>query len=433
MSRESYNAKLTTPDKAVELIKSEHVVAIGMVTAEPAAILQALSQRLRGGDLKKIKFFTAFPQKTAMKTVLAPELCDCVEVISQFVSGGERGLVQTGLNYYLPNHFHQVPRLLTECIKPEVVATTVSPMDKAGFFSLGLSNEYTSVAARAAKVLIVEVNENMPRIFGQSLLHVSEVSAIVENHIPLIEAQATPPKPEDEVIGRIISEMVPDGATLQLGVGGLPNSVAAYLDNHKDLGIHTEVMVPGLIDLVKKGVATGAKKSRHPWKHVFTVAVGDRAMYEFMDDNPSMETYPVSYVNHPAVVAQNDLMISINSIIEVDLLGQCNSESINGRQYSGAGGQLDFVRGAYDSKGGKSILAFHATTHQGAVSRIVPRLEAGVMVTTPRMDVHWLVTEFGAANLKGKTTRERALAIIDLAHPKFREDLLRAAEEMYLL
>lgn len=227
--------------------------------------------------------------------------------------------------------------------------------------------------------------------------------------------------------------MVPDGATLQLGIGGLPNAVTANLMGHKDLGIHTEVFGPGMVDLIKNGVVTGRRKNTHPLKNVFTVAQGTREMYDFMNDNPSMESYPVSYTNDPAVIAKNDNVISINSVLEVDLLGQCNAEFLGGSQFSGTGGQLDFVRGAFNSKGGKSILAFYSTAQKGQISRVVPRFETGAVVTTPRMDTHYLVTEYGVANLKGKSTRDRALDIIGLAHPRFRDDLLKDAENMYLI
>lgn len=314
-----------------------------------------------------------------------------------------------------------------------VVITTVSPMDKAGYFSFGTANDFTSTAARHCKTLILEVNENMPRVFGDSLVHISEVNALVENHVPLLEMKPPEPRPEDEIIGKSICEMVPDGATLQLGIGGLPNAVTANLMGHRDLGIHTEVFGPGMVDLIKNGVVTGRRKNTHLFKNVFTVAQGTREMYDFMNDNPSMESYPVSYTNDPAVIARNDNVISINSVLEVDLLGQCNAESLGGSQFSGTGGQLDFVRGAFNSKGGKSILAFYSTAQKGKISRVVPRLETGAVVTTPRMDTHYLVTEYGFANLKGKSTRERALDIIGLAHPSFRDDLLKEAENMYLI
>ena len=227
--------------------------------------------------------------------------------------------------------------------------------------------------------------------------------------------------------------MIPEGATLQLGIGGIPNAVCHYLEGHKDLGIHTELMCPGMVHLIKKGVITGRKKTLHPLKHVFTNAIGDREMYAFMHDNPSMESYPVSYTNAPEIIAKNDRMISINSTIEVDLLGQCNSEYLGGSEFSGTGGQLDYVRGAFNSKEGKSIIAFYATAHNGEVSRVVPRFQGGTVVTTPRMDTHYLATEYGAVNLKGKSTRDRALDIISLAHPRFRDDLLKEAHILRLL
>ncbi len=216
-------------------------------------------------------------------------------------------------------------------------------------------------------------------------------------------------------------------------MGGLPNAVAYCLSDHKDLGIHTEVFGPAMADLIKSGVITGRLKSLHPRKHVFTVAQGVKDMYDFMDNNPSIEGYPVSHTNDPSVIAQNDNMISINSIIQVDLLGQCNAEFLEGSQFSGTGGQLDYVRGAYNSKGGKSILAFYSTAKNGAVSRVVPKFDPGAVITTPRMDVQYLVTEHGMVNLKGKSTRDRALAVISIAHPAFRDGLLREAENMYLL
>jgi itaconate CoA-transferase len=279
----------------------------------------------------------------------------------------------------------------------------------------------------------VEVNKNMPRVFGDALLHISEVDAVVEHTTPLIEFKWPGPKPEDEAIGKLVAELVPDGATLQLGFGGLPNVIAMKLMDHKDLGIHTEVFGPAMVELIRKGAVTGRRKNLHHMKNVFTVAEGTREMYRFMHDNPSMESYPVSYTNNPDVIALNDNMVSINSIIQVDLLGQCNAEFLAGYEYSGTGGQLDYVRGAYNSRGGKSILAFYSTARKGQVSRVAPRLDSGAVITTPRMDVHYLVTEHGAVNLKGKSTRDRALGIISIAHPRFRDSLLREAENMYLL
>lgn len=428
-----YREKLTTADEAVAAVADGSLLMYGVLLAEPPALLWAFANRLRSGDLKKLRILSGPPMQCAVDTVLAIDLADCVERCALFVGAGDRAQVHVGLNYYVPNHFHQAPRLISEFMEVDVAATTVSPMDRAGFFTFGTANDFTSTAARCAKRTIVEVNEYMPRVHGDSRIHISEVSAVVENHTPLPEFAQTAPGLADETIARTIAEMVPDAATLQIGIGSLPGAVCAFLTHHKDLGIHTEFLCQGMIDLVKAGVATGARKTLHRGTHVFTIAAGNEEMFDCIHDNPAFESHPVSYTNHPSVIAQNDNLISINSIIEVDLLGQANAESLDGHQFSGSGGQLDFVRGAFDSKGGKSILAFHSTARNGAVSRIVPRFKEGTMITTPRNDTHFLVTEFGAANLKGKSTRERALAIIDLAHPSFRDELLRAAEDMYIV
>lgn len=433
MYRSEYDQKLTSPGKASEHIKSSDTIVHGMAVGEPPALLEAIAGRVRDGGLNDLKIFSLFPMRYSASTILAPDLSDRVHSYSWFVSALDRGLVKVGLRYFVPNEFHQIPRFCRDFMDIDVTITTVSPMDKAGFFSFGAINDYISTAARYCRKLIVEVNQNMPRVFGESLVHVSEVGAIIENDVPLLEIIPSMPKPEAETIARKISEMIPDGATIQLGVGAIPNAVCSYLENHKDLGVHTELFCPGMVHLIKKGVITGAKKNRHRWKHVFTNALGDTEMYQFMNDNPSMESYPVSYTNDPSVIASHHDMISINSTIEVDLLGQCNSEFLGGSQFSGTGGQLDFVRGAFNSKGGKSIIAFYSTAHHGEVSRIVPRLAPGTVVTSPRMDTHYLVTEYGTVNLKGKSTRERALGIIGLAAPRFRDDLLREAENMYLL
>jgi len=433
MYRAEYKRKLTTADKAVAPIKNGGCIVHGMGVGEPPALLAAIADRVRADELVDAKIFSLLPMEHAAKTILAPDLIDRIHPYSWFVSGSDRGLVQYGMNYFVPNEFHQIPKLCCEVMEIDATVTTVSPMDKAGFFSFGALNDYISTSARHCQRLIVEVNPNMPRVFGDSILHVSEVDAIVENEVPLLEVAPVEPKPEAETIGRLVAELVPDGATLQLGIGGIPNAVASFLEGHKDLGIHTELFCPGMVSLIRKGAVTGRNKNIHVRKHVFTNALGDKDMYQFMDDNPSLESYPVSYTNAPHVIAKNDNMISINSTIEVDLLGQCNSEFLGGTQFSGTGGQLDYVRGAFHSKGGKSIIAFYSTAHDGQVSRIVPRFDPGTVVTTPRMDTHYLATEYGIVNLKGKSTHQRALDIISLAHPKFRDDLMKEAHQMHLV
>ncbi|ABD41292.1 acetyl-CoA hydrolase/transferase [Methanospirillum hungatei JF-1] len=428
-----YLELLKTPDQAVLPIQSDETIVYGMSICQPPALLKALADRILSENLQNINIYTFLPREHTQSTVLSPELCDQITHHSWFSGVADRTMTRYGLSYFVPSYLHQIPRLCQDFMDIDTVITTVSPMDKAGFFSFGTGNDYISTAARCGKRIIVEVNKYMPRVFGDSQIHLSDVDGIVEYDTPLLELQIPEKKPEDEIIGRMIADLIPNGATIQLGIGGLPNAVAGFLQDHTDLGIHTELFTEGMVDLIDMGVATGKKKTMHKEKHVFTTAAGTRRMYEFMDDNPSIESYPASHVCDPRIIAQNDNMISINSILEVDLLGQVNAEYLSGSLFSGTGGQLDFVRGAFDSRGGKSILAFYSTAKGGKISKIVPRLEAGAAITTPRADVHYLATEYGMANLKGKDTRQRALAIIDLAHPQFRDSLMMEADRMGLI
>jgi itaconate CoA-transferase len=427
-----YRKKLTTPPDAVNLIKDGNTVIVGVNFSEPPALLEAIARKAREGGLKAINTYSFNPQQYAAKTIFSPDLADCIRTHAWFVSSSIRNMVRVGLTYFIPSYLHQVPRLIRDHLSVDVSVTAVSPMDKAGYFSFGAAS-YISVAARLSKKVIVEVNENMPRVFGDALIHISEIDAIVENHCPLLEAVIPEVKPEDEQIGKLIAELIPDGACIQLGIGVIPNAVAGCLSSHKDLGVHSELLVPGMVDLIKKGVITGRKKTFHPRKHLFSVAYGNCEVYEFMNDNPSMESYASDYIMDPANIARNHHMISVNSILEVDLTGQCNAETIDGLQFSGTGGQLDFVRGAYNSPGGKSVLTFYSTAKNGEISRVVPRLESGAGVTTPRMDTHYLATEYGIVNVKGKSTRERALDIISIAHPRFRDELMREADNLRLI
>jgi itaconate CoA-transferase len=308
---------------------------------------------------------------------------------------------------------------------------TVSPMDRNGYFTFGTNNDYTSTAARKAKRLIVEVNRRMPRVYGRSSLHISEVDAVVENDASLLTLTERPIQEHERKLGQRIAELIPERACLQIGVGGVPSGVCNALMNRKDLGIHTEVLNPALARLIESGVVTNRWKKINPGKSVFTFAMGDQPFYDFLHDNLALESYPVNYVNDPAVIAQNDNVVSVNSTIEMDLTGACNSEYVKGHQFTSTGGQLDFVRGAYASKGGMSFIAFQSAIKDGKISKIVPRLSGPV--TTPRTDVHYVVTENGSANLKGLSSTERARALIGLAHPDFRDGLTAAAKEMHLL
>ena len=434
-----YQSKLTTPDQAVASIPSGSRLSMGMAMAEPPALLKALADRAEAGKVENVRLYYYEATSIAGKTVLRYELNDRLIPYCMFVSATERALIKRGMDdggrkviNYVPNNFHQAPRLLIDDIGIDTFVHTVSPMDRHGYFSFGTGNDYSTKVARAAKRLIVEVNENMPRVNGAGAeLHVSEVDAIVENNVPLLELPVRGPTAEDEVIGRTIASLVPDGACLQMGVGALPNLVCAELKARNDLGIHTEALNPGLVDLVRAGVVNNRRKTIDRGKTLFTFAMGQKEMYDFLNDNPAIASAPVDYVNDPRIIAQNDSVVSINATIQIDLTGACNSEHMLGHQYSASGGQLDFVRGAYASKGGKSIIAARSTAAKGKVSRIVPRLEGPV--TTPRNDTQYVVTEFGAVNLKGLSSTERAHALIGLAHQEFREELTVAAKKLNLI
>jgi len=302
-------------------------------------------------------------------------------------------------------------------------------MDKHGYFSLGTNADYGASVIRKAHKIIVEVNENMPRTFGECSVHISEIDGIIENDTPLIEIPPRLPSPTDAKIAALIAEYINDGDTLQMGVGGIPSAVLGLLKNHKNLGLHSELFCPAMVDLIRSGVINGKHKQWMQHKHIFTLALGDKEMYEFMDDNPSIVGYPASWVNNPVIIQKNNNMVSVNAAIEVDLSGQINAEQIAGQPFSGTGGQLDFVRGAYASKGGRSFIALNSTVKHGAISRIVPRLQGGA-VTDTRMDTQYVVTEYGCVNLKGLSLPQRAQALINIAHPDFRESLAQEASAL---
>lgn len=430
---DEYRAKLTTCENAASAVRDGDTLIHGVTIAEPPGMLTAIAERARAGDLNQIKVYTFNAQKHFARTLGSPDISDIVDSYTWFVSESSRNMVQVGLTQFIPVYLHQIPKIVMETMDVNVAVATVSPMNEDGYFSFGPCNGYLSVMAGLCKTLIVEVNENMPFVYGEALIHISNISMIVENTVPLPEILPMESNPLDLVIGKIITEYVPDRAVIQLGIGTLPNALASCLEGHKDLGIHTELLCPGMVDLIEKGVITGRHKNVHKGKHIFSLAYGGKKTFEFMDGNKSFENYPSSYVMHPGVIAQNHRMTAINAILQVDLLGQCNAEFLEGRQYSGTGGQLDFVRGAYDSPEGKSILVLYSTAKNEEVSRIVSRFPAGTMVTTPRNDAHYIATEYGIVNLKGKSTRERALALISIAHPKFRDELMREAENMSLM
>ncbi|WP_256731385.1 acetyl-CoA hydrolase/transferase C-terminal domain-containing protein [Sphingomonas sp. dw_22] len=426
----AYPARRMPAQAAIALIPRTAKIAMGLGVSQPPLLLATLADRARQGGIDSAAIYYLLSTAPAA-SILRTELRDKVRPMSLFHSGIERALDKEAatagvpLVDFIPTSFSQTPRVLCEQIDVDVLLTTVSPPDAEGWLSLGTNTDYALPVARTARQVIVEVNPAMPRVAGEGRIHIDQVTALVENHVPLTEIPAAAIGPEDRAIGEIIAGLAGDGDCLQMGIGALPDAVCAALRHHRGLGIHTELMTPGLAALMREGVIDNSRKTLLPGRAVFTFAMGDRALYDFLNDNPALESRPVDYVNDPAIIAANAQMLSVNATVQVDLQGACNSEFVAGRQFSAAGGQLDFVRGAYASKGGRSIIACHSTAAKGTVSRIVPRLDGPV--TTPRNDTHIVVTEFGAANLKGKTLRERADALIAIAHPDFREELARAA------
>ena len=434
--KDDYAAKLTTPAKAVEGIANGSTLCLALAVGMPGGLARAVADRILAGNLKDLNLYYQHSMKYSEETLIRPEVLSKVDARVFFMGDPDRKMVQIGLKEgrkylsYVPINFSNIPRALTEHIRVNTFVVTVSPMDASGHFSLGTNNDYASTVLRHCDRVVVEVNRNMPRVFGDSLVHVSEVQAIVENDAPLVQVPYKDPDEDSMKIGKCIAEQIPDGATLQLGIGNLPNAVALLVGNRNDLGIHSELFSHALMKLVKSGVANGKKKTLHPRKHVFTFAIGDDEVYQFINDNPSMESYASSYVNDIHVIAQHDNMMSVNTAVEVDLYGQVNGEFINGHKYSGSGGQFDFVKGASFSKGGKSFIGLKAAAKNGTISCIVPHVQ---MATDTRMDVEHIVTEYGCVNLRGRSTRERALALISIAHPNFRDELTKHAKSINLI
>lgn len=429
MYQAEYKSKLMTPGVAANLIPARGTLSMGMAVSEPPALLGAL-ERVKAGQIEELRVYYSHSVAAAAVTILKYEYMNVIKPHPFFPTIIERTLFERGRQdnrqviFYMPGNFSAMPRTLA-AIGIDAFLVMVAPMDKAGFFSCGTNSDYTIPTARIAKRLIVEVNPKMPRVFGNSSIHISEIDAIVENESPLFSLPLRPPNALDQAISRYIVEMVPDRATLQIGVGGVPNAVCAALTNHKDLGIHTELMMPSLAALIQSGTVTNRYKNVNPYKNVYTLAAGDDAFYEFLNDNSSIEAHPVDYVNDPYVIGRNDRVVSVSAFLEVGLDGEVNSEAVQDRQYSAPGGQLDFVRGAQLSNGGKSILAAYSTAAEETISRIVAKISGPT--TDPRADTQYIVTEYGVANLFGKSTAERAEALIAIAHPKFRDELRSGA------
>ncbi|HEX6200691.1 MAG TPA: acetyl-CoA hydrolase/transferase C-terminal domain-containing protein [Thermoanaerobaculia bacterium] len=427
---DDYKGKLCSAAEAVARISSGDRVYYGGNAAIPQALVRALAERkeeLRDVQLNHVLLIGDDP-------LSAPGTEGRFRHNSLFVGPADRRAVNEGRADYVPIFLHQIPRLFRDRIVPlDVAMVQVSPPDEHGFLSLGVEVLASKAACAMAGTVIVQVNERMPRVLGDSFLHVSRVQCVVEATEPLPTLVPEEATEVERAIGRHVVGLIEPGATVQMGIGGIPDSVYRNLEGPLELGIHTEMISDGAMRAIERGVVTGNRKNLHPGKAVITFALGSEELYDFVDNNPFLEAHPVDYVNDPFVVSQNDRLVAVNSGIEVDLTGQVCSDSIGTYIYSGFGGQVDFIRGAARSKGGRPVIALPSTAKGGGLSRIVPHLKEGAGVVTSRADVHYVVTEHGVANLFGKNLRERAEALIAIAHPDFRDDLERAAKERKLL
>lgn len=428
--REIYQSRLVSPSEAVQAVKSGDRVVVGHACGEPQALVKALVARAAELENVEIVHMVAMGKAEYCR----PEMTRHFRHNSLFVGATTRSAVNDGRADFTPCFFSEIPRLFYEGFLPvDVALIQVSPPDRHGFCSLGISVDYTKAAAECAQTVIAQVNENMPRTLGNSFMHISQFHYIVEVHEPLIELERPILTEVEESIGRHVAELIEDGSTLQLGIGAIPDAILRYLGNKKDLGIHTEMFSDGVVELYEAGVITNRAKTLHKGKMVANFLMGSRKLYDFVNDNPIVEMHPVDYTNDPYVIGQNYRMTSINSALQVDLTGQVCADTIGLTQYSGIGGQVDFVRGAARSKGGKAIIALPSTAGAGKFSRIVPTLDHGAAVTTSRGDVQFVVTEYGIADLRGKSVRARAEALIEIAHPDFRAELREKAKERRLV
>ncbi len=423
---ESYRAKIKTADEAVKVIQSGNRVLIHQGCNEPEVLVEAMLRR--APELRDVDIFHMATFGSAQYT--RPEYAGIFRHCAAFMGANVREAVQQGRADYIPIFLNEVEDLFRSGAVPvDVALIQCTPPDDYGYMSLGTGIDVTQTAAQYAKHVIVQVNDQVPRTLGDSFLHVTKADAVVETSQPLVEYKKAVITGVHHRIAKHVAALIPDGATIQTGIGGIPEAVLLALRDHKDLGIHSEMFSDELIDLIELGVVNNERKTIHPHKVIAGFCLGTRKLFEFINDNPIFEFHPTRYVNDPFIIAQNERMVAINSAIEVDLTGQVCADSIGHLPYSGIGGQVDFIRGAARAKGGVPIIARASTAKSGTVSRIVPELKPGAGVVTSRGDVHWVVTEYGAVNLHGKNLRQRAEALAGIAEPRFRKGLLEAARD----
>ncbi|NHZ78517.1 4-hydroxybutyrate CoA-transferase [Massilia sp. CCM 8695] len=425
-----YQQKLTTPAEALRLVRDGDMIVVPTGVGEPPALLTALSsQRQQFHDVKvaqilAMRKFGYFDQDTAHH----------VRHASLFFGGASRASGQGGWCDFIPNYFSELPGLIEQGLMPaDVVFAMASPMNEQGFFSLSLAVDYTMAAIAKARAVVLEVNPHVPFAHGQCHVHVSQVSALVESSEAILEVGLPKIGAVQEAIGKYVADMIDDGSTLQIGYGGIPDAVVMQLTSKHDLGIHTEMIGDGILTLIEAGAVTNRKKTFLPGKMVATFALGSQKLYKFLHHNPMIEMHPSNFTNDPYLAAQNDKLMTINATLQIDLLGQCGSESIAHLPYSGTGGQVDFVRAGNRSRGGKSFIVLPSTAKDNTISRIVPMLTPGTHATTSKNDINYVVTEYGVAQLRGKSAKQRAQALIAIAHPDFRASLRAEANRMCVL
>ncbi|MER2537723.1 MAG: acetyl-CoA hydrolase/transferase C-terminal domain-containing protein [Azonexus sp.] len=425
-----YQQKRMSAADAIRVVKNGDTIVIPTAVAEPPALLTALSEARR--DFRGVQISQILPVRKY--AYFDPETVENIRHTAYFFSGVTRAGGAEGWVDFIPAYFSEMPALIKrDQIPANVVFSLASPMDEYGYFSLSLGPDYTMAAIEKSHAVVLEVNPNVPFANGNCHIHISQVAALVESDEPILEVGLPKIGPVQEAIGKYVADMIPDGATLQIGYGGIPDAVVMQLTHKHDLGIHTEMIGDGIMSLVEAGVVTNRKKNYHPGKMFATFALGSKKLYQFMHRNPALEMHPVDFTNDPYLAGQNDNLHAINATMQIDFMGQCGSESLGSRPYSGTGGQSDFVRAANRSNGGKAFIVLPATAKDDTISRIVPTLSAGTHVSTSKNDINYVVTEFGVAQLRGKTAKQRCEALINIAHPNFRGELREAAKKMKLL
>jgi acyl-CoA hydrolase len=421
-----YKKRLRTADEALECVKSGMRVYIQPGCAEPETLVEALMRR--APDVYDVEIVHMMTMGCA--PYVAPEMAGHFRHNAVFIGANVRAAVNDGRADYTPIYLSEIESLFESGQMPiDVALIEVSPPDSHGFCSFGVGVDTTLTAARVAKHVVAQINDHMPRTYGDSFIHVDDIGAFVESSRPLCALKTVIVSDLQVAIAKKVTGLIEDGAVLQTGIGGIPDAVLPLLMDRKDLGVHSELVSDGVIPLIEAGVLTGARKNFKPRKIILGFALGTRKLFDFMDNNPIFEFHPTAYTNDPVLIARNDNMVAINSAIQVDLTGQVCSDSIGSTFYSGIGGQVDFLRGATRSKGGKPIIAIPSTAKQGKISRIVPVLDPGAGVVTSRGLVRYIVTEYGVAYLHGRSIRERAKALIDIAHPDFRAELYEYCEK----